>query len=154
MDDATLIRQIKEAFKSVEYPGDTNLITHPQYAESYEMLQAFKGKHWREVDVQLGEYWQMTLGRFTVEAFQYYLPGFLIAALDEEPSDISVFLVATLKPPADLPKDEWFLDMVNLLTADQRSVVYEFLKGFYDDNPHYSIDQDDKTLSFWRSRVD
>ncbi len=154
MDDATLIEKIKEAFQSVEYPGDTNLIAHPEYQEPYEMLQAFKGKRWQEVDVELGLYWRMNMSSFTTEAFQYYLPGFMIAALDEESIDMDVFLVATLKPPTDPSMRERFLDRISLLTAAQRSVVYEFLKGFYDDNPHYSIDQDDKTLSFWRPQVD
>ncbi len=154
MDDATLIEKIKEVFRSVEYPGDANLIANPDYPEPYEMLQAFKGKHWQEVDVELGEYWQMNMSSFTTEAFQYYLPGFLIAALDEEPSDIGVFLVSTLKPPTDPSMRERFLNRVSLLTKAQKSVVYEFLKGFFNDNPLSRMNKNDTTLNFWRPQVD
>jgi hypothetical protein len=92
---AALRRKIEKAFASVSYPGDEN-ITRPAHSmpggrryrcdECMEIAQIFRGKKWQDwkdeplklVGSAVVE--QGALSLFKPEAFQYYLPLFLIAA--------------------------------------------------------------------------
>jgi hypothetical protein len=90
-----LRQEIEKAFAAVSYPGDNNITrsTHAmsdgrryQCDECVEIRQIFCGKKWQEWEdnplklVGSAVVEQGALSLFSPEAFQYYLPLFLIAA--------------------------------------------------------------------------
>ncbi|MSP37078.1 MAG: hypothetical protein EXR70_01130 [Deltaproteobacteria bacterium] len=91
---------ITTAFESRHYPGDNN-ITRCKYDkrnggaydepcwECQEMAEFFKAKSWRELKGQELRRYGDNDGLFTVEAYCFFLPGYLIAAI-HEPEDLDV----------------------------------------------------------------
>lgn len=103
-----LCRAIENAFAGVVYPGDENIAMtgpHEDYLSAKELVDAFGGKHWKEILHKRNawlrsHYWALT--HFTPRAFHFYLPAFLIkcvsdaAALDLVP----LWIVCAFAPPA------------------------------------------------------
>ena len=149
-----LIEEIKKAFEAVEYPGDGNLVKYMKRADYYEMLLAFKSKHWQEVDIELAEYWRMDIPKFTPSGFQYYLPAFLIASLDENSDEVDAYLVPNLIPSTDSAQQEHFLQKISLLNQEQKNVIYKFFKELIRQYPNYLKSEKESTLAFWRPDTD
>jgi hypothetical protein len=88
-----LIKKIKMAFASVEYPGDQD-ITDSTYGEEAEALKReFIGeKDWRVLDSefldQAPEGWRTALAFFSDRAFHFYLPAYLIADIQGELTEV------------------------------------------------------------------
>jgi hypothetical protein len=143
------IKEIEAAFASVKYPGDDMIVTHPEYPETYEMLQAFVNKDWRDVTVELAEYWRMNTGRFTIEGFHYYLPGFLIADMHEDAVEIDAYLIFDFVPPDDATEHAQFRQRVDGFDEQQRAVISKFVNNFFDNNPLYDRRFGGKARLFW-----
>jgi hypothetical protein len=88
-----LIKKIKMAFASVEYPGDRD-ITDSTYGEEPEALKRefIKKKDWRGLDSefldQAPEGWRTALSFFSDRAFHFYLPAYLIADIRGELTEV------------------------------------------------------------------
>ena len=153
--NAVLMEEIQAVFEDVTYPGDDNLIKNPEYAESFEMLQAFRGLHWREVTVDLAEYWYQNTGRFTDEGFHFFLPAFLYAALHEDSTNLSSYLIYEFIPVRE-PSEEQTAFRKRLdkrfdgLSEAQKAVVGKFVKLMIDENPSFFYQEvGEITRSFW-----
>jgi hypothetical protein len=79
----SLKQTIEEAFASVVYPGDNN-ITHCPYncTECQRVAAYFKGKLWTGHSTEELRTQHVALTLFTPEAFQYFLPAFMLVSLD------------------------------------------------------------------------
>ncbi len=126
---------VRTAFANVPYPGDDNIA----YAEAdynwepARMAAFFKGKRWQELDwptlQTYGGDASACLSFMTTEAFRYYLPAYMLIAIDnyyEAPADVPLF---HLSPPrrADKARRTEFLEQVQEFTPAQRQEIREIL---------------------------
>ena len=86
IDPTELERRIREAFASVEFPGDWCLTRSKEGEEPLLLAQEFKGKNdWRSLDAafldQAPDGYASALSFFSDEAFRFYLPAYLLADL-------------------------------------------------------------------------
>lgn len=87
--DAEAVKaEILGAFAHVEYPGDWCLRGSNEGDEPYLLEQEFKGKtDWRTLDPSFIDQapggFGSALSFFSVEAFHFYLPAYLIASIDD-----------------------------------------------------------------------
>jgi hypothetical protein len=78
-----LKRQIEEAWNSLPYPGDDRIVPDVPWDEDLkEMRAGLIGRHWREVDREVIKAHCDSLPLLTPEARRYFLPAFLLAAVD------------------------------------------------------------------------
>jgi hypothetical protein len=125
MDAPELIAAVEAAFADVAMPADS-ISDHPDNDEG--TAEYFRGKSWRGHTPERLRRYSIALLAFTPEAFRYYLPAFLIAALnapEESPLDSIIFSVS---PPKDKPKRPSFWRRWELFSGAQRRVVVQCLK--------------------------
>lgn len=124
------VNRIQQAFLAVPYPGDDNLVDHPAYPDVAEVRDEFRGQTWLDADVELLRRNVEALSFFTPEAFRYYLPAFLRAALLEprRADIIPQFVCLSLTPPKDDgPQLRRFRKQMHLFSSDQKDAIRSFL---------------------------
>ncbi|MCE0523691.1 MAG: hypothetical protein LV480_12360 [Methylacidiphilales bacterium] len=72
---------IEEAFADVPYPGDDNIADHQDCLECDDIRAFFRGRSWREL--KFPELRSFPLPLLTPDAFHYFLPGYMLACLDD-----------------------------------------------------------------------
>jgi hypothetical protein len=145
-----LVDEIEAAFQSVEYPGDDNIVAGiDEYRMNYDLWLEFKGQHWRNIPPRLVEANRLEVGRFTPKGFCFYLPAYLVAALDPIPYEVDAYLVLNFVPPDDEVQRKKFDEKMNLLTPEQKTVVKKFLRRFYKQNPSLFPEEHKKTAQYW-----
>ena len=132
-DRAELRDRVVQAFKDAPYPGDDNLIRNPlavQMDDYAQIVAHCKGKHWQELDRQAIVNNDVNLPFFSPEAFRFYLPAFLVVALeDPEGNEFDKIVFNLLPPPPNDSEDvEYFAKMVAGLSRTQREVIRDFLE--------------------------
>lgn len=78
-----LRQSIMDVFSRNTYPGDSQLVSH-RCLECDEIATAFKGTHWRDwiaPNKKIEEYTE-ALSLFTLEAYRFFLPAFMITCVD------------------------------------------------------------------------
>jgi uncharacterized protein DUF6714 len=127
-----LSQAIGDAFSTTAYPGDDRLVydTSGAHLECNQVAEAFRGLQWQDVSVDLLLNQPDSLFFFTPEAYRYYLPAFMIAAVQSYADmDIVVInLVHTLIPPAKGQDHNRFEARMQGLNPRQRSAVRRFLE--------------------------
>jgi hypothetical protein len=130
--------RIIAAWKAIEYPGGSNLLRSsplkskregspydPLYLELEELLL---GKTWQEaLPFLFKDYYSDSIHVLTAEAFQYYLPAFLIGGLEEnnrQGTHWESFLEA-LYPPSYQGVMECFIARIRILSLEQRTIIKE-----------------------------
>lgn len=84
-DEETVINRIREAFATVEYPGDNFLQGSFEGCEPYEVVGPFRGKHdWSTVEAEFLDVHYDALSFFSQGAFRFFLPAYLIADLQDK----------------------------------------------------------------------
>lgn len=83
----TVKMQIRQAFAAAHYPGDDRLRGSDEGDEPFEVERDFRGKHdWNSLSPQFidgsPDGLASALSFFSHEAFQFYLPAYLIADID------------------------------------------------------------------------
>jgi hypothetical protein len=111
-DVAVVRRHVERAFADRAYPGDEQIAdADPRYAD-YEghMVTAFhRGKHWQDISLRhlLDEYPgdpSACLAFMTAEGWRYYLPAYLLMALEwDEAGAITDAVVGALTHPLRRP---------------------------------------------------
>lgn len=133
-----LKRQSEEAFKGIPYPGDREMVNNPDDWESAELMNAFKGKHWKELDSETLRRNRDTL--LSIAGLHYYFPAYLMAALDDL-EDILPFTVygLCLSDPELSPKyarlRQRDLERFNSFTPPQKRAIKAFLEYVRDEFP-------------------
>jgi hypothetical protein len=79
--------QIRDAFAATKYPGDDRLRGSDEGDEPFEVERDFRGKHdWKSLSPQFidgaPDGLASALSFFSHEAFQFYLPAYLVADID------------------------------------------------------------------------
>ena len=135
-----LRQEIEEAFADVPYPGDDHLVDEPYDWEAAELLECFKGRHWKELSHE--DLFQNSLTFVGLDAYTFYLPAYLYAALDDY--DRSDHVVYGLCPTTDNAQLlQWDLRRYDRLDARQRAAVRHFLEYMRDEKRSYLLDAEE-----------
>jgi hypothetical protein len=150
-----IAREVEDAFATVTYPGDDKLVAYPNSYECRNVEESFRGKHWRDISLRVLREHNFSQVLFSLEAFRFYLPCYLLAALlhpKETDTPWAVF-DSLLLPEEEGPKMDRFLARVCPLNARQKAVVRRFVELYIqlesDPDPKW-----DRSLSFWRRITD
>lgn len=132
-------RQIEAAFADAPHPGDDRIGYDPEDWESAELSRAFKGRHWRELSPAELQYHGSSF--LSSEGFRYYLPAYLLAALEDH-GNLMPHTVYGLTPPEGSSPEEqrlrdWQLERFEGLTPAQKRAVRVFLEYARDEASHY-----------------
>jgi hypothetical protein len=160
-----LVRQIEEAFSSVERPSDGKIAQMSREFEDHEanlVQRYFKGLNWR--DIRLSDLIRAYPGDHSAclafmrpQAYRYFLPAFMtISVQDYERADVlSTATVAALIPPShDKQLRSHFLERAKLFSSDQVRAIMSFLEYMAQNHP----DEADRAhvesaISFWKRHV-
>ncbi|MGA2038855.1 MAG: hypothetical protein ABSH42_06220 [Bryobacteraceae bacterium] len=132
-----LAKEIEDEFKDVPYPGDDAMLSSPSAPEGRRYRADFLGRHWREVIDPEFLQQHATLRVLSVAARRFYLPAFLIGAIDypNEARDwvdawteqlYPRFEIPCSTPVKELVTREWN-QLTEALTAGQKHAIRLFL---------------------------
>lgn len=115
---------IESAFGEMQYPRGSAVVSA---ADGPALVKSYTNKDWRELTPEVLTY--SSLYFFTGAGFQYFIPAFLLASLDEDNVELRGRVVRALAPrdPGDAAQEEAFGERVRLLTPAQRAAVGAFL---------------------------
>lgn len=144
-----LIQEIETAFAGTEYPGDHRLVyaDTDEHLEAREIAEAFRGMDWRELSVDMLRYHSQSLFFMTADAYRFYLPAYLVAAvLHYDVADtIPGSVVFSLIPPLDDRDTISYRQQMRGFTSAQRQAIrsfLEFMKACHgEDFPLQELDQ-------------
>jgi hypothetical protein len=129
-----LIDRIEKAWKDVPYPGDDQIFTPKSYDDE-DVTRYFSGTSWKGHTVQdLRAHSSAISSFFTPAAYHYWLPAFLIAAV-EDPDELSQGYDSIIWSLLPNEAAEFEARMALLTDAQKRTIidVIEHLIAFYDD---------------------
>lgn len=153
-----LKRKLEAAFAHTKYPGDDQLAHYFGGGDCDEkrIRDAFLGRGWRQLDKSQIWVARCSICFFTVVAFRYYLPGFLLWILDRrehyEELVSSLLFVLTPRPSKKHQVSRFASERVSGYTPRQREAVAEFFRvyqEFYADEWDY--EKMEETVRFWNS---
>ncbi len=122
----SLIAEIRSAFKDVQRPKGDLFIPKKQ-DEGEEEYFADKTSEGHSVEAL--RYHEVAMGLFTPEAHQYFLPAFMVAAL-EDPDAADVIPDHILYHFSEYDREFW-KKRVSILSNAQKSVIAKFLTYLY-----------------------
>jgi hypothetical protein len=106
LDKLELIKNIRNAFISEEYPGDSNLASNNAsvYPEYENLKNKFKGKQWYELENEFIFNEKDSLFFLSKKGFKYFIPAFMIASIEEfdEMDDLPNIVIGKFTLPADI----------------------------------------------------
>jgi len=131
--------EIECAFQDIPYPGDDNIAANKR-DEYLERLAEFKGKHWKDLTFEFLVPKHSSMIFFTTEAFQFYLPAFLIVSAEfyYESDALSVNTIRDLVLPDGGKYERWkencdeFYKRFEPLNAGQKKAIRSFLEFIRD----------------------
>jgi hypothetical protein len=112
-------------------PSADDITSHP-CEECAEVTIAFSGVRWWSADPALIDNSFDDLPLFTGHAYRYYLPAFLLRALETFDPDnlVTQFCLFNLSGDAS---DVWYRKRIEQFTPEQRAVIVSFLRYVCDD---------------------
>jgi hypothetical protein len=119
----SLQENIERAFADVPYPGHTQITAH-RCPECDEIADYFRDTAWRGHSIEhLGSH-ASALALFTPEAYRYFLPGFMLATLEnpQAADAIAGNIVFGFFSTPEVGK------RLALFNSDQRDAVVGFLR--------------------------
>lgn len=123
--------EIRENFKGVARPNDADIFEHD--AEDAEA--DFFGRSWSELSAHSLDYHAHALSRFSPVGFHYFLPAFMIAAVEHPELGLKDVVLASLCPPKGATSRLPFARHWALLDENQRQTAIRFLRHFAHLNP-------------------
>jgi hypothetical protein len=132
-------QQVRAAFADAIHPGDDRIAYDPDDWESAELAQAFRGKHWSELSHEELQYHSPSF--LSSEGFRYYLPAYLLAALDDYGNRMPMIVYGLTPHDESSPEErelrDWQLERFEGLTTAQKRAVRAFLEYARDEASHY-----------------
>lgn len=130
--NSSLVPRITRAFESSRFPVGKDISVDPSNDEGTS--EFFLGTRWQDHNAETLQNFTV-LSFFTPEAFCYYLPAYMLAALQHPHSGIADTLIEFLCPPKNNPKRPSYWAWWSQLSADQRASIVAFLEEFHNENP-------------------
>ncbi len=120
-----VVKKINESFQSLEYPGDLNIVydNTGNHLECMEVQEAFRGKHWSEVNHEVLLRQKAGLFFMTPAAFRFYFPAYLLFVVQafDQSDALPETTVQCLTLPVeadDLAKANFFLESSHSIQTD------------------------------------
>lgn len=164
MTVSELRTQIREAWAHAKYPDDAR-ISDEASPRAMQVASFFHGKHWKDIALETlracpGDA-SACLECMSAGAFQYYVPAYMLIALDrhenrEEPSysqawTIAASAVYNLNPP---PFGRFKIERLTLFSLPQRRAVTEYLRFIAGNcEEDYPMDEPRRALVYWLNSV-
>jgi hypothetical protein len=129
---------IEKAFADIPYPGDDNIADHQDCPECDEVRAFFRGKSWRDLKFPELHDFHGSLPLLTDQAFLYFLPGYMLACLENwDQIDNVPFSIMTIGGYED---DAWNVkeearENRKVFTKVQRAAIAAWLKELSDAGP-------------------
>jgi hypothetical protein len=122
MEAAPVIHQIDDAWRDVPYPGDEHIFTPDSYDDE-DIVNYFGGTTWQGHTPANLRAHSSAFTFFTPEAFHYWLPAFMIAAIQnpEEADVICEYIPWSVS-------NQYASERWPLFTASQRQAVATYLR--------------------------
>ncbi|KFA90911.1 DUF6714 family protein [Archangium violaceum] len=134
-----LQRQIEAAFADAPHPGDDRIGYDADDWESAELARAFKGRQWKELSPVELQYHSSSF--LSSEGFRYYLPAYLLAALEDHGNLMPHTVYGLTLPQGSSPEEQrlraWQLERFEVLSPTQKRAVRAFLEFARDEASHY-----------------
>lgn len=150
-----LAQQVEIAFAGVPFPGDDNIVSHPNTWIASHLPRLFAGKHWKEIPLEVIIQEKLSLPLFTPEGFRFYLPAFLCAAL-LYPDQVDILprnIIFNLTPPDEEGAEmEEFLKKISGFTKEQIDVIKAYVKLYVATETSYPDPDRDRASRFWMQR--
>jgi hypothetical protein len=142
-----LRRVILAAFPKMEPPSPKNITSH-LCEECQALTDDFRNVSWWSAKDELIDRNFDKLPLFTSEAYRYYLPAFLLRALDSFDPDNSVleFCIYALGCEPTPSDDQWYRTRFESFTASQLQAVADFLECIGNDET-FHVYHDDVELA-------
>jgi hypothetical protein len=123
--------EIEAAFDPLNYPGDGNIVydNSGDHLECNEIRALFAGRHWREMPLETVLHHPEALSAFTPEAFRFFLPAFLLAALFhfDEADVLPESIVSGFRRPRHSYDETRQRERLQILTPDQTRAICGFI---------------------------
>lgn len=135
-----LKEQIEEAFKEAPYPGDHEMVDDPDDWESADLMNAFRGKHWKELDHET--LWRNSPSFLSVAGLRYYFPAYLLSALGHSDGLLqhTVYELCLADPetsPDYVELRKWKTKRFDAFTPAQKKAIKAFLEYVRDELSRY-----------------
>lgn len=151
---AEIAQEIESSFATNVYPGDDKLVINSEPYEADDVMQDFSGKSWKEINLELAYRHRLSFPLFTLEAFRYYLPGMLIAALEApagSAGEILEFIFYSLIPLNDNNNEtKRLIDVMSGLNSQQKASIRKFIWFFIETSPQHAKLYKDTADKFWK----
>lgn len=139
----SLKNRIFGAFPDVEQPDRDHVALH-ECKECCNLTEDFANVKWQKASGELLERNYDKLPLFSPEAFNYFLPAFLIYTLNnfDSCSEVGEFTIYALTPKKKWNQDgmaSYWIEKFNLFTDQQMEVIYDFLE-LAKQNPIYEYE--------------
>jgi hypothetical protein len=122
MNASNVIQLIEDAWREVPYPGDDKIFRPDSYDDE-GIANYFGGRTWRDHSAADLRAYSSAFTFFTPEAFHYWLPAFMIAAIQSpEEADVIVEYIAWHLGARHEPKG-W-----SLFSPAQRQAVAKYFQ--------------------------
>jgi hypothetical protein len=136
MSEMTTRELIEAAFADVPYPGDDNIADHQDCLECDDVRAFFCSKSWR--DLKFPELRDFPLPLLTPAAFHYFLPGYMLACLDDwtmaDTIPYGIITIGSYHDEAWNVKDE-ARENQKIFTAKQREAIAAWLRELGKNGP-------------------
>lgn len=100
------------------------------------MEKVLKGQPWTAIPDNILAERAKDIVALTMQAFVYYIPAFICAAVKDPESDAATYAMYTLSPLGNY--DDFYKNTCEQFTPEQAALVAEFLK-FLDDDPSFTL---------------
>ena len=154
--DAENVRTaIIDSFSENQYPGDPQFVRNPEEGgEAQDFFERLQNKSWQDLLVHLERTDGPELYRYcwvysmlTPESFYYYLPAFLIVAMDVDRVDcVGSHLIYCLSPSEDMESEytkSWLRQVKKQLSSQQHAAIQKWarylIQAFPEDIPVQSL---------------
>lgn len=127
---AKVIENIKKAWSEERYTSaiDSELQRLSSHPEENEANALFIGRIWQDLPCEVARVNYPNVFLIPPIALRYYLPSFLICAIEDDTSDLSLTLVdVVLRVPKKTKPLTHFLDRFSSLTHSQKNAVACFM---------------------------
>jgi hypothetical protein len=150
-DGRELAERVERAFADVRYPGDDRIVEEPASAEALELMGKFRQRHWSLVPLPVIIEERASLPFFTPEAFHFFVPAFLHAALiyPAETDTLTENLFHVLTPPERPEAMERFSARLARFTQPQREVLRRFVLSFADAEEYLPDEKRERAHRYW-----
>ncbi len=142
---------IREAFADVPYPGDERIAYNEEGLYDLERMQTcqdFRGHPWRQVPRGVIRARYDSLPLLSAEGRHFYLPAYLLAALDTD-DDIRQWVLYDLMPSTPGELEEWMKSRNDRLSPAQKAAVRSFLAYIHETSDEVIQREEAKSALGW-----